>query len=99
MSRLRELLRVATPSTRNTQQDPVHACMGVAQQVRTSQQDIANEVARVGMDEFEALLSIVGPAYRTPAHEYALLRELARNDLPAAISCYRIMAAQIAAAA
>ena len=98
MSRLKELLRVATPSTRNTQQDPVHACMGVAQQVHTTQQNNANGLAQIGMNEFEALLSIVGPAYRTPAHEYALLRELVKNDLSAAISCYRIMAAQITAA-
>jgi len=47
---------------------------------------------------FEQLLAIVGPAYQTPAHEYALLRELARKDLPAATTCYRIMAAQIVAA-
>ena len=99
MSRLRELLRVATPSTRNTQHDPAQACMGVAQQVHTTQQENATSLARVGLNEFEALLSILGPAYRTPAHEYELLRELARNDLPAAITCYRIMAAQIAATA
>ena len=47
--------------------------------------------------EFESLLAIVGPAYNTPSHEYEVIRELARNDLSAAISCYRIMAAQIVA--
>ena len=95
MSRLRELLRVATPSTRNTQHDPVQTCMAVAQQVHITQQDNAIGRTQLAMNEFEALLSIVGPAYRTPAHEYALLRELARNDLPAALAAYRDMARQI----
>ena len=95
MSRLRELLRVATPSTRNTQQETVQACIGVAQQAHIAQQKNSKGSEQINMDDFEELLSIVGPAYRTPAHEYALLRELARNDLPAAFTCYRIMAAQI----
>ena len=47
--------------------------------------------------ELENLLAIVGPAYRTPAHEYAEMREAARNDLTAALECYRIMAKQIEA--
>ncbi len=45
--------------------------------------------------EFEALLAIVGPAYDTPAHEYAWAREAAQDDLEAALVSYREMAAQI----
>lgn len=49
--------------------------------------------------EFETLLAIVGPAYRTPEHEYAEMRAAARGDLPDALIAYRAMAAQIAASA
>ena len=45
--------------------------------------------------EFETLLAIVGPAYRTPEHEYAEMRAAARGDLPGALLAYRDMAAQI----
>ena len=45
--------------------------------------------------EFESLLAIVGPAYRTPEHEYALIRAAARGGLADALTAYRAMAAQI----
>ena len=46
--------------------------------------------------EFEALLAIVGPAYQTPEHEYAVIRAAARGDLAGALMAYRGMAAQVA---
>ena len=48
--------------------------------------------------ELERLLAVVGPAYRTPEHEYAEMRAAARGDLPDALTAYRDMAAQIDAA-
>ena len=45
--------------------------------------------------EFERLLAIVGPAYRTPATEYAEMREAARGDLENALVAYRELAKQI----
>ena len=42
--------------------------------------------------EFECLLTIVGPAYNTPAHEYAEIRDAARRDIQAALECYRLLA-------
>ena len=45
--------------------------------------------------EFESLLAIVGPAYRTPAHEYAVIRQAAEQDMTAALIAYREMARQI----
>ena len=45
--------------------------------------------------EFESLLAIVAPIYNTPAHEYADMREAARQDLSAALVAYREMAKQI----
>ena len=47
--------------------------------------------------EFESLLAVVGPAYRTPAHEYDVIRATARQGLPAALDSYRDMAKQIGA--
>ena len=45
--------------------------------------------------EFESLLAIVGPAYNTPEHEYAEMREAARGDLANALIAYRSLAKQI----
>ena len=45
--------------------------------------------------EFESLLAIVGPAYRTPAHEYAEMRAAANDDLLGALMAYRVLAHQI----
>ena len=41
MSRLKRLLHISTPSTCNTQQNPVQACRGVAQHTHTTQQAYA----------------------------------------------------------
>ena len=49
--------------------------------------------------ELERLLAVVGPAYRTPEHEYAEMRAAARNDLADALNAYRVMLAQIRAVA
>ncbi|MFM7460040.1 MAG: hypothetical protein ACKO15_04270 [Burkholderiales bacterium] len=45
--------------------------------------------------EFETLLAIVAPAYNTPEHEYAEIREAAAGDMAAALETYRSMAAQV----
>ena len=45
--------------------------------------------------EFERLLAIVAPAYRTPAHEYAEMRAAARGDLACALIAYRELARQV----
>lgn len=45
--------------------------------------------------EFERLLAIVGPAYSTPAPEYADIRAAARGDLAGALMAYRGMADQL----
>ena len=47
--------------------------------------------------ELEMLLAVIGPAYRIPASEYAEMREAARRDLPAALTCYRSLLAQVTA--
>lgn len=88
MSRLRKLLRVACPSTRNTQQQDVQACREGAQHLHSAQHA---ELMR----EFESLLAIVCPANDTPEHEYPVIRQAATNDLPAAILSYRGMADKI----
>lgn len=89
MSRLRALLHVATPSTCNTQHQPVQRCTPVASSVHTPQQTTQQ------WQEFVRLLSVVGPAYGTPADQYSLIREIAQSDLAAALTCYRELAARL----
>ncbi|MBC7623528.1 MAG: hypothetical protein H7232_09100 [Aeromicrobium sp.] len=60
--------------------------------IKTQKAQIIGELQR---REFEALLSIVAPAYNTPAHEYAEIREAAAGDMAEAIICFRSMAKQI----
>ena len=45
--------------------------------------------------EFLSLLGIVGPAYNTPAHEYAEIQNVARGDLDGALIAFREMARQV----
>lgn len=45
--------------------------------------------------EFERLLAIVGPAYNTPAHEYAEIQQAASEDLPAALTAFHDLASQL----
>ena len=47
--------------------------------------------------EFETLLAIVGPSYRTRPDEYPVLREVARGDLANALIYYRSEAKRIEA--
>ena len=60
--------------------------------IKTQKAQIVDELKR---REFEALLSIVAPAYNTPAHEYAEIGEAAAGDMAAAIKTFRSMARQI----
>lgn len=52
-------------------------------------------VAELQWREFEILLAIVGPAYKTPEHEFAEIRNAARADLAGALIAYREMVEQI----
>lgn len=70
----------------------LRSCPAVAQHMHTAQQRESSDEWR----EFESLLAIVGAAYRTPEHEYAVIREAASNDLDGALMAYRDMADQIA---
>jgi hypothetical protein len=63
--------------------------------IKTQKAQIIDELKR---QEFEALLSIVAPAYNTPAHEYQQIREVAATDLVAALACFRELARQAQAA-
>ena len=59
----------------------------------------ANIIHELQWREFESLLAIVGPAYRTPEHEYAEMRAAARSDLACALNAYRELARQVDAIA
>lgn len=60
--------------------------------IKTQKPQIIDELKR---QEFEALLSIVAPAYNTPAHEYAEIRETAAGDFEAALETFANMVKQI----
>jgi hypothetical protein len=104
MSRLKDLLRVATPSLCNKQQTVLQACAGVAQHTHGTQQPMLHVAPPSTRNtqqhdceqwrEFESLLEIVAPAYNTPAHELDEIRAVARRDLPAALLSYRILLKQ-----
>ena len=95
MSRLKKLLRVAPPSTRNTQHILLRCCTPVAQHMHTTQQRDNDATLAGDWREFESLLAIFAPAYNTSAHEIDELRQLARDNIDDALSCYRIMAKQV----
>ena len=44
--------------------------------------------------EFEMLLAIVGPTYKTPEDEYAQIRAVAHHDLSGALLSYRVLLKQ-----
>ena len=46
--------------------------------------------------ELDRLISIVAPAYDTPADEHKLIHDTALRDLPAALQAFRAMAAELA---
>lgn len=60
--------------------------------IKAAKPSIINELQR---QEFEMLLAIVGPAYKTPDNEYAVLRAQAQQDLPGALNCYRELLKQL----
>ena len=60
--------------------------------IKTQKTQIIDELQ---WQEFETLLSIVAPAYNTPAHELNEICNTARNDLSSALISYRLMAKQI----
>jgi hypothetical protein len=77
-----EMLHVAPPRACNTQQHPANERSEPSRTIRD-------------LVEFERLLSIVAPAYDTPASQYQEIRSVAAGDIAAAISAFRIMAKQI----
>ena len=58
--------------------------------IRESKPDIV-----AALQEFEALLARVGPAYLTPEHEYDEIRLAAMRDLDGALRSYRLMAKEL----
>lgn len=79
MSRLKSLLHVATPSTRNTQQNPVQVCKVVAQQIHTTQQ--AHSVLR---DLVLDVMVLVGE----PPADWQGYIDAALADPDDAMTCY-----------
>lgn len=55
----------------------------------------ASIIRELQWQEIERLLAIVGPAYRTPQVEIVEMRQLARENMDDALTCYRKLARQI----
>lgn len=60
--------------------------------IKTQKYQIIGELQR---QEFERLLAIVAPAYNTPKHEFAEIRETAAGDFEAALETFANMAKKI----
>jgi hypothetical protein len=76
--------------------DNVRAIGGLNDSLRAAiKTQKAQIVEELQWQEFEALLSIVAPAYNTPAHEYAEIRATALADLACALIAYRDLARQV----
>ena len=90
MGRLRALLHAQQEgATRNAtaQQAVLHVA-------RPRECDTQQPATDDQMTEFERLLTIVGPAYNTPAEQYPIIRQTAADDIMAALECYRDITAK-----
>lgn len=103
MSRLKMLLRDASPSTRNPQHPPVQACNAVAQQTHTTQQALLRiappstcnpqHPAPLPVDRRE-LTALVATFHRGAGDTEIVIGECVRDALvrpEAALRCYRAL--------
>ncbi len=97
MSRLKRLLRVATPSTRNMQQNPLQVCRTVAQHTHTAQQaeiDVETRCSLHQEEELRRLVRLVSDhhGFSQEEHEEALTHAL--SDPVNALTCFASLARQ-----
>ncbi len=95
MSRLKSLLHVATPSTCNTQQNPMHVCRTVAQHTHSTQQATIDVETRCFLHreaELKRLVRLVSDhhGFSQEEHEEALTHAL--SDPVDALTCFASLA-------
>jgi len=95
MSRLKSLLHVATPSTCNTQQNPMQVCRTVAQHAHSTQQAAIDVETRCSLHQEEELRRLVRlvsdhHGFSQEEHEEALTHAL--SDPVDALTCFASLA-------
>ena len=95
MSRLKSLLHVATPSTCNTQQNPMQVCRTVAQHTHSTQQAIIDAETRCALhqeEELRRLVRLVSDHHGFSQEDYEEALKFALGDQVSAIICYTELA-------
>ena len=78
--------------------EPTELTKGASVGFVGTDQGASGDISQITRDqwrEFDAALAIVAPAYNTPPHEYAEIREAAGLDIATALISFREMARQI----
>jgi len=91
MSRLKRLLRVATPSTRNTQQNPLQVYMTVAQHAHSAQQAAIDVEIRCSLHreaELKRLVRLVSDHHGFSQEDYEEALTHALRDPISALTCF-----------
>jgi len=95
MSRLKSLLHVATPSTCNTQQNPMHVCRTVAQHTHSTQQAIIDAETRCALhqeEELRRLVRLVSDHHGFSQEDYEEALTHALHDPISALTCFTSLA-------
>ena len=97
MSRLKRLLRVATPSTRNIQQNPLQVCMTVAQHTHSAQQAAIDVETRCSLHreaELKRLVRLVAVFHGFSQEDYEEAMANALADPINALVCFTALVRQ-----
>jgi len=95
MSRLKSLLHVATPSTCNTQQNPMQVCRTVAQHTHSTQQTIIDIETRCSLhqeEELRRLVRLVSDHHGFSQEDYEEALTHALRDPVNALTCFTSLA-------
>jgi len=95
MSRHKRLLRVATPSTRNMQQNPLQVCMTVAQHTHSTQQAVIDVETRCSLHreaELRRLVRLVSNHHGFSQEDYEEAMINALRDQVDALTCFASLA-------
>ena len=97
MSRLKRLLHVATPSTCNTQQNPMQVCRTVAQHAHITQQASIDAETLCSLhqeEELRRLVRLVSDYHGFSQEDYEEALKFALGDQVSALICFASLARQ-----
>jgi len=98
MSGLKSLLHVATPSTCNTQQNPMQVCKTVAQHTHTAQQaeiDVETRCSLHQEEELRRLVRLVSDHHGFSQEDYEEALTHALRDPVNALTCFAALAHKV----